>query len=85
MRRTQGIAVPIENCDLATRIEQWPRALTAPELADLLGLGKTGIYDLAKRGGIPYYRLSGSIRFDPVTTAKWLRERQIGFPERRVA
>jgi excisionase family DNA binding protein len=85
MRRIQGIVVPIETCDLATRIERWPRALTAPELADLLGLGKSAIYDLAKRNGIPYYRLSGSIRFDPVTTAKWLRDREIGFPEGRTA
>jgi hypothetical protein len=56
MRKNQGIVVPFETCDLATRIEHWPHALTAPELADLLGLGKTAIYDLAKRGGIAHYR-----------------------------
>jgi len=85
MRKTQGIVVPIETCDLATRIEHWPHALTAPELADLLGLGKTAIYDLAKRGGIPHYRVAGSIRLDPATTAAWLRNRQVAFPERKAA
>jgi excisionase family DNA binding protein len=85
MRKNQGIVVPFETCDLATRIEHWPHALTAPELADLLGLGKTAIYDLAKRGGIPHYRVAGSIRLDPATTAAWLREREVAFPERLAA
>ena len=56
MRKNQGISAPFEIGDLATRIERWPHALTAPELADLLGLGKRTIYDLAKRGGIAHYR-----------------------------
>ncbi len=67
MRKNQGISAPIEIGDLATRIERKPHALTAPELADLLGLGKTAIYDLAKRGGIPHYRVAGSVRLDPAT------------------
>ena len=60
MKHTQGIVAPFETCDLDTRIEHWPHALTAPEFADLLGVGKTKIYDLAKRGGIPHYRVAGS-------------------------
>ena len=71
--------------DLATRIERRTSALTAPELADLLGLGKTAIYDLAKRGGIAHYRVAGSIRFDPAKTAAWLRNREVAFPERKAA
>ncbi len=85
MRKNQGIVVPFETCDLATRIEHWPHALTAPELADLLGLGKTAIYDLAKRGGIAHYRVAGSVRFDPAKTAAWLREREIGVRQMRRA
>ena len=83
MRKNQGISAPFEIGDLATRIQRWPHALTAPELADLLGLGKTTIYDLAKRSGIPHYRMAGSIRFDPATTAAWLRNREVAFPERK--
>jgi len=82
MHKNQGISAPFEIGDLATRIERWPHALTAPELAELLGFGKTTIYDLAKRGGIPHYRMAGSIRFDPATTAAWLRNREVAFPER---
>jgi excisionase family DNA binding protein len=85
MRKTQGIVAPFETCDLVTTIEHWPRALTAPELADLLGLGKTAIYDLAKRGGIPHYRVAGSIRLDPATTAAWLRRHELAAPEGRSA
>ena len=85
MRKNQGISAPFEIGDLATRIQRWPHALTAPELAELLGFGKTTIYDLAKRGGIPHYRMAGSIRFDPATTAAWLRNREVAFPERKGA
>jgi excisionase family DNA binding protein len=85
MGKIKSISALEPGCDLATRIERRTRALTAPELADLLGLGKTAIYDLAKRGGIPHYRVAGSIRLDPATTAAWLRQRQVAFPERLAA
>jgi excisionase family DNA binding protein len=85
MGNTNSINVLEPSCDLATRIERSPHALTAPELAALLHVGKTVVYDLAKRGRIPHYRLGGSIRFDPATTAAWLRKRAIGPPEGRAA
>jgi excisionase family DNA binding protein len=85
MYKNQGTSAPTEIGDLATRIELWPHALTAPEFAGLMGLGKTAIYDLAKRGGIPHYRVAGSIRLDPATTAAWLRKREVAFPERLAA
>ena len=77
MRKHKGTVLPFETGDLPTRIERRLCALTAPELADMLGLGKTAIYDLAKRNGIPHYRVAGSIRFDPAKPAAWLREREI--------
>ncbi len=85
MWKTQGIVAPFETCDLATRIEHWPHALKALEFADLLGWGKTAVYDLVKRGAIPHYRFEGSIRFDPATTAAWLRDREVAFPTRKAA
>jgi len=85
MGKTNNITVLEPGYDLATRIERRTSALTAPELAELLGLGKTAIYDLAKRGGIPHYRVAGSIRFDPATTGAWLRNREVAFPERKAA
>jgi len=71
--------------DLASRIEMRPSALTAAELAALVGIGKTAIYDLAKRGGIPHFRIGGSIRFDPAKTAAWLRQHEVATSERRFA
>jgi excisionase family DNA binding protein len=85
MGKIKSICVLDSGRDLASRIEQRTSALKAPELADLLGLGKTAIYDLAKRGGIPHYRVAGSIRLDPATTAAWLRNREVAFPERKAA
>lgn len=85
MKSTREVNATAGGSDLATRIERKPRALTAPELADLLGFGKTAVYDLAKRGGIPHYRVGGSIRFDPAQTAAWLREHEVGCVEPRRA
>jgi len=71
--------------DLASRIEMRPGALTAAEFAALMSMGKTAIYDLAKRGGIPHFRVGGSIRFDPAKTAAWLRQHEVAAPGRRFA
>jgi excisionase family DNA binding protein len=59
--------------DLPTRIEHYRRALTVPELAEMTAISDKQIYSLIKRGSLPYYRIASSIRFDPKTTADWLR------------
>jgi excisionase family DNA binding protein len=58
------------------KIEAIDRAMTVSELASLLNLGKTAIYDLVRRNAIPHYRVAG-LRFDPQETADWLRSRFI--------
>ena len=63
--------------DLASRIEQTPHALKVQHLRDLLELGKTTMYDMVTADDIPYYRIRGSIRFDPALTANWLRKKLI--------
>jgi excisionase family DNA binding protein len=75
--KIKSISVFEPGCDLATGIERRTNALTAPELADLLGLSKTTVYDWAQQGLIPHFNLLGSIRFDPATTAAWLRQQEI--------
>ena len=83
MRRIREIVVPIDNCDMAARIEQWPRAISGRELSVLLDMSLSGIFSLAKRGELPHYKVGNSVRFDPHATAQWLRQRQSGcFPER---
>jgi len=53
------------------------KALTVAELAETLSVSTKSIYKLAKSGRIPYFRIGGSIRFDPVTIANWLEARSI--------
>jgi excisionase family DNA binding protein len=62
---------------LSEKIEAIDHAITAAELAALLHLGKTAIYDMAHRSAIPHYRISGSVRFDPHAIAEWLRDHTI--------
>jgi len=65
-------------CDLASRIARIPHALSVLELAELLGFGKSTIYDMASRGRIPCLRFGASIRFDPAVIAAWVREHMVG-------
>jgi excisionase family DNA binding protein len=54
------------------------QALTVKELTALLNVGKSAIYEMAKAGRIPHIRLGSIVRFDPATTAAWLRQQTIG-------
>jgi len=46
------------------KLEAMESAFTVAQLAAVLNLGKTAIYDLVRRNAIPHYRLAG-LRFDP--------------------
>ena len=59
--------------DLATRIQRRRKALTVGELAEMLALSVQQVYNLAHRGKIPSMRIASSVRFDPVSTAQWIR------------
>jgi excisionase family DNA binding protein len=61
---------------LPEKIEAIDHAITVAELAALLHLGKTAVYDMVRRNAIPHYRLAG-LRFDPQELADWLRSRFI--------
>jgi hypothetical protein len=49
-------------------------ALTAQERAVLLSSTASNMLKRAKAGKIPLYRIGGSVKFDPVLTATWLRK-----------
>jgi excisionase family DNA binding protein len=53
------------------------KALTAPELAEALGVHKLTIYRLAKLGAVPHYRIGTCLRFDPARVAEWLQTNEI--------
>lgn len=49
--------------------------LTVPELAEMLGVSKNGLYEQVKAGTLPGMRIGTTVRLNPRTIAKWLRER----------
>ena len=57
---------------LASRINAIHHALTAEELAKLLGVSRLMILRRAKRGTIPSFRVGSCVRFDPANISKWL-------------
>ena len=46
--------------------------LTAPMLAQLLGLSRITIYKRAASGEIPSFRVGSALRFDPAAVARWM-------------
>jgi excisionase family DNA binding protein len=61
--------------DVATIIENRRGFWTPRELAELLAVSIKTIYAWVAQDRIPVIRLGSAVRFDPVTTARWLRER----------
>jgi excisionase family DNA binding protein len=51
------------------------RALTVPEIAELLNISERQVYKLAADYRIPCFKIGGSIRFDPAAIADWLRQK----------
>jgi hypothetical protein len=63
--------------DTATRIERWGRLLTVTELADLITTSTKQVYALVEKKYVPSLRIAGSIRFEPVAVANWLRSQAV--------
>lgn len=58
---------------LADIIQARRKALTINEFADLLSLAPTTVYDMARTGKLPCFRVGSAIRLDPKKAADWLR------------
>jgi prophage regulatory protein len=52
--------------------------LTAREVAEMLGLGRTKTYELIAGGQIPSVRVGGCVRVPVEGLKEWLRERVSG-------
>ncbi len=50
-------------------------AFPLAEFAELTGISYKTAFSMARDGRLPVLRIGSSIRLDPATTAKWLRER----------
>ena len=59
---------------IASRVRGMHGALTADELAKLLGMSKVTILRRAKKGNIPSFRVGAMVRFDPQAISRWLME-----------
>jgi excisionase family DNA binding protein len=63
---------------IADVLESMGRLLTAKELAPMLAMSKSTLYDRAKDGTIPATSTGGTdVRFDPYLVAQWLRSRTV--------
>jgi excisionase family DNA binding protein len=60
---------------VAAKIDAHPALITAKTLARYLDVSVKSVYAWVKSGTLPAIRLGGSLRFDPATTAKWVRAR----------
>lgn len=60
---------------LADSLHGRSRALTVSDVATLLSVSERQVYKLAAEHRIPCFKIGGSIRFDPVAIAAWLRQK----------
>jgi excisionase family DNA binding protein len=67
-----------EPLDLPELIERRSRALTIPDLAEIVTCSDKQLYKLAAAGLLPHYRVGSLIRLSPKETAQWLRSRRVG-------
>jgi excisionase family DNA binding protein len=56
-------------------VEARREAWTVPQLATLLSMSKSEIYEQVQEGKLPAMRIGTNIRLCPKTTAQWLRLR----------
>lgn len=61
----------MDGYDMRRMIAEHIGALTAVELAEILGMHRNTIFRLAQDTVIPSYQLGGSIRFNPVQVLEW--------------
>jgi len=65
---------PHRYMSLASKILSHNGAMTAEELAELLGVSRLTILRRAKRGTIPSFHIGTCVRFDPANIANWLKQ-----------
>ena len=65
---------------LADSLDGKSRALTVADIAELLNISERQVYKLAAEHRIPCFKIGGSIRFDPLAVAVWLRQKMAPAP-----
>jgi excisionase family DNA binding protein len=54
------------------RIATFDRAMSAADIAGILGISEITVYKHAKAGKIPCFRIGTCVRFCPQTVANWI-------------
>src|SRR5579864_9471308 len=57
-------------------LESRKEALNAQQVAELLGLSKKQVYEMAATGKLPSFRIGKAVRFDAQELAEWLRKKK---------
>lgn len=80
MRTFAAVSNSSNDMSIAARIEASDHALDAAELAEIMGVAKSTLYDAARAcpPRIPHIRWGGIIRFDPRVTGQWYRAHYCG-------
>lgn len=60
------------------RLAGFDRALTAEDVAALFALHPQTVYQQARRGEIPCFRIGTAVRFDPKRLKEWYEKHSIG-------
>ena len=58
------------------------KLLVAREVAGILRVSVSTVYEWAKRGEIPAYRVDGTVRFEEREILEWIKARRFG-PKRK--
>ena len=62
---------------LIQRLMEYQHAMTAAEVAKILACSHQTVYRMAQQSQLPYFRVSGSIRFDPSAIVEWLKRQGV--------
>ena len=65
-----------ETTDDITRTTTPPLLLSIPDVAATLGLGRTKVYELIAREGLPVVRFGRSVRVSATSLQKWVERRE---------
>ena len=62
---------------LIEKLDTFGKAIRPRQLAGLLGIGRSTLYDWVQAGTIPCYQHRGVVFFDPAVIAMWLRQQEV--------
>ena len=60
----------------ARQISSPPLLLSVPEVAKTLGLGRTKVYELIEREGLPVVRFGRAVRISVTSLQQWIERRE---------